>query len=123
MAPQLMGCIDFFLAYAFKMELRRAQTPRPVEATRAKAIGSRTNIAIGDAQLAVFRTVSEDPARTSRCFMSRMPSASANEAAARSERRGEAVGGRLDEGFLRFFSVRVELAEGHRRGVHLWHLA
>ena len=92
-----------FNGAAARGEAHLARTPDPFEASRAKTIGSTTNIAIGEAHLALFvmwcpggarsmfRTVSQIRAHRGRCFIVTNTPASTNEGGARSERREEAV--------------------------------
>ena len=94
-----------FNGAAARGEAHLARIPDPFEAPRAKTNGSTTNIAIGEAHLALFvmwcpggarsmfRTVSEIRAGNGRSFIAENASAPVPEAFARSERRGEAVGG------------------------------
>ena len=119
-----------FNGAAARGEAHLARTPDPFEASRAKTIGSTTNIAIGEAHLALFvmwcpggarsmfRTVSEIRAGNGRSFIAANTSASSNEGHARSERRREALVANAKD-FSDFWGRPVALLEEHCGGVYL----
>ena len=112
-----------FNGAAARGEAHLARIPDPFEAPRAKTIGSTTNIAIGEAHLALFvmwcpqrarsmfRTVSEIRAGNGRSFIAANTSASSNEGHARSERRREALVANAKD-FSDFWGRPVDLLEG-----------
>ena len=113
-----------FNGAAARGEAHLARTPDPFEASRAKTIGSTTNIAIGEAHLALFvmwcpggarsmfRTVSEIRAHRGRCFIVTNTPASTNDAGARSKRRQEALVANAKD-FSDFWGLPVDLLEEH----------
>ena len=119
-----------FNGAAARGEAHLARIPDPFEAPRAKTIGSTTNIAIGEAHLALFvmwcpqrarsmfRTVSEIRAGNGRSFIAENASAPVPEAFARSERRGEAVGGSRKH-FPIFWAIMPTCSRSIGRSAHL----
>ena len=119
-----------FNGAAARVKAHLARIPDPFEAPRAKTIGSTTNIAIGEAHLALFvmwcpggarsmfRTVSEIRAHRGRCFIVTNTPASTNDAFARSKRRQEALVANAKD-FSDFWGHHVVLLEGALRRVYL----
>ena len=126
----LMSCktCDHSISQAFngaaaRGEAHLARIPDPFEAPRAKTIDSTTNIAIGEAHLALFvtwcpggarsmfRTVSQIRARIGQFFIVTNTPASRQ----RSDRAPASLveaGEGIDEGILRKIDLRVESPRG-----------